>query len=174
MVDELNIELGLTMIADYLKPLLVAELETQGHQATGDLIESIDHTIRKEVGAIILEGKFLDYGSYVERGRRAKAKRVPLDALIEWIKQKGFESDAKKVRGLAFAIQKKIFDVGISTPDSWKGETTKNWLSKTLNSQKQKITNDIKELITKEMMLIITNMVELENWRTKITASHHH
>ena len=111
------------IIGAYIKALIV-ELALQGHNATGTLINSITTNVLSAPNASILFGEFVYYGRFVDLGKTG-ARRVPIDALIKWIKQKGFESVAKKIRGMAFAIQKTIFEKGISTPQSWKGSQRK-------------------------------------------------
>jgi hypothetical protein len=61
----------------------------------------------------VIEGKSLLYGRYVDSGRRAGIKRVPIDALIGWIRVKGIPLNGRKERDLAYAIQLKIWKNGI-------------------------------------------------------------
>ena len=88
------------------------ELIKQQHKATGDLIASLDFNIisQKLSDAIIVTMN--DYGKFVNTGRKRGAAKVPIQALVDWIKQKGIESDSKKVLGIAFAIQKSIANKG--------------------------------------------------------------
>lgn len=87
--------------------------------ATGRLYDSIQGNV--EIGA---DGNpyavlyYADYFPYVNRGRRKELKRVPLSALLEWIKVKGIKGKNKKGRfiknlNLAFAIQANIYKYGI-------------------------------------------------------------
>ena len=154
-----KIEQALTMIGDYMKDALIVELVLQGHKATGQLIDSIEHKIFSTLNSVMLTGEFNFYGRFVDTGRKAGTRRVPIDALETWIKQKGFETDAKKVRGMAFAIQKTIFDKGISTPSSWAGETTKDWMTKTLDSSTPRIDKDVEDAVDKQMELIVSNII---------------
>ena len=159
---------ALRTIGSYIKDALIVELALQGHNATGTLINSITTNVLSTPNSSILFGEFVYYGRFVDTGRRPGAKKVPIDALIKWIKQKGFESDAKKIRGMAFAIQKTIFEKGISTPQSWKGETTKDFMTKTLKNLEPQITNDIESAAEKSIELIIDNMIrETRSFATK-------
>jgi hypothetical protein len=63
---------------------------------------------------------YMDYFKYVNRGRKPKSKRVPIPALLEWIKYKKIKPRDKKGRfikmkpmSLAFAIQTNIYKFGI-------------------------------------------------------------
>jgi len=55
-----------------------------------------------------------DYFRYIDSGRRPKARKVPVEALIKWIKKKGITPRGNQsVNSLAFAIQNSIYKVGI-------------------------------------------------------------
>ena len=61
---------------------------------------------------------YAEYFPYVNRGRKKEAKRVPIQALLEWIKIRGIKGRDKKGKfiknmNLAFAIQTNIFKYGI-------------------------------------------------------------
>jgi hypothetical protein len=87
--------------------------------ASGQLYNSLNGSI--EIGpngepiALI---QYQDYFNNVNRGRQAGVKRVPLNALIEWIKVRGLKGRDKKGRfmsttNLAWAIQTNIFKYGV-------------------------------------------------------------
>ena len=65
---------------------------------------------------------YADYFKYVNEGRRPERKRVPLSALLQWIKIRGIKPKNYKGRGrpskkgqlnMAFAIQTNIYKYGI-------------------------------------------------------------
>jgi len=78
-----------------------------------------------------LEITYIDYFKYVNKGRRPLARKVPIRAILDWIKIKGVavrntNKTSKRLRGrnkktgrfgtdlsLAFAIQQNIFRYGI-------------------------------------------------------------
>jgi len=87
--------------------------------ASGMLYDSIQGTV--EIGT---DGEpyavlyYADYFPYVNRGRRPEVRRVPLSALLKWIKIRGIQGRDKKGRfisnmSLAFGIQTNIFKYGI-------------------------------------------------------------
>lgn len=154
-----SLETTMKIIGEMLKEELTANLLQQGHKATNELINSIEMKVNREMNFISLDGMFLFYGRNVDQGRRPGVKRVPLDALIEWVKQKGFATEAKKVKGIAFAIQKTIFEKGISTPQSWRGEETKNWMTDVLERNTDDIADLLSNEIEKQMSVWITNMI---------------
>lgn len=87
--------------------------------ASGQLYNSLSGSI--EIGpngepiALI---QYADYFNNVNFGRKAGVKRVPLSALMEWIKVRGLKGRDKKGRfmsttNLAWAIQTNIFKYGV-------------------------------------------------------------
>jgi len=171
-----QIENVLMTIYNYLLPELINELQAQGHTVTNVLKNSIEGTVSKFTDILRLDGSFVFYGKFVDTGRRAGARRVPIDALIQWIKDKNFQADVNKTkgakfnidnwrRGLAFAIQKTIFDKGISTPESWAGESTAKWMTNVLDRNQNKIGEDIYNAIDMALEIILFNIVRDINSR---------
>ena len=55
-----------------------------------------------------------DYFRYIDSGRKPKARKVPVEALIKWIKKKNITPRGNmSVNSLAFAIQNSIYKIGI-------------------------------------------------------------
>lgn len=94
---------------------LGTELIKQNHRATGKLIESLDYNVQYGGAFITLNITMNDYGRWVNTGRRAGAKKIPVQVLVEWIKEKGIATNNKKILGIAFAIQNKIHKEGSPT-----------------------------------------------------------
>jgi len=57
-----------------------------------------------------------EYGQWVISGRKPGTKKVPIAALLQWIKDKRIQSDLPDIR-LAFAIQNSIYLTGIRGRD---------------------------------------------------------
>ncbi len=153
MFDISPLEAKLEPLATKLKEELQAELWNQNHRATETLINSIHVEVEAFTEGIALVGYAEFYGKYVDRGRPPGAKRVPIDALIGWIKVKGFEKDEKKIRSMAFAIQKKTFDAGnriFREPKRYS-----NFVGNVLKRNEP----NIKELIEKNFAELIENYV---------------
>lgn len=151
----------LLQVTTYIKEQLQRELMLQKHIATEDLYNSIDIRLTDKGNSIIIEGWTEDYGAYVDRGRKPGGKKVPISALIEWIRIKGFATEAKKIKGIAFAIQKTIFKEGIPTKGSQQlAPRRKDWISGTLERKQF----DIKQRITfathQEINLWIDNTIQ--------------
>lgn len=88
--------------------------------ATGNLYNSIKARVVGSGDDMQLEISYADYYKNVNFGRRAGGKKVPIKALIEWIKVRGLKKrDAKGrfakggITSLAFAIQTNIHKFGI-------------------------------------------------------------
>lgn len=86
--------------------------------ASGNLYNSLTATVMPNGDDFELVITYADYFKYVNEGRRANVKKVPLSALLQWIKIRGIKGRNKKGRfmsnlSMAFAIQKNIFKYGI-------------------------------------------------------------
>lgn len=171
-VNSFNIlEQRLLYIYSYLKVAMVEQLQRQGHTVTEKLLNSIDKEIHRGTDYIQLDCTFIFYGRFVDTGRKAGGKKVPIDALVDWIKAKGFESDAKKIKGMAFAIQQTIWKKGISQPTSWRRTSTAGWMSKPLKNKEEKIENDVFDAVGESLELIIFNALkEIESKSNNVTV----
>lgn len=101
--------------------------------ASGELYNSLSATVIPGSNGqpSQLEITYIDYFKYVNQGRRKLAKKVPIQAILNWIKIKGVsvksvDKSSKRLRGrnkktgrfgtdlsLAFAIQQNIYKYGI-------------------------------------------------------------
>jgi hypothetical protein len=74
------------------------------------LIESIEWTY-KDNQFILLAN---DYFRWVDSGRRPRARKVPVEALLKWMKKKNITPGyGQTYNGVAFAIQNAIYKAGI-------------------------------------------------------------
>jgi hypothetical protein len=99
---------------------LQAELIGQGHDATGSLVNSLTGSVLTLPNSIVIEVLMNKYGIYVNEGRRAGTKKVPLQVLMDWVERRAIASGNKEVKSIAFAIQQKIFQEGSPTKGSFK------------------------------------------------------
>lgn len=136
-------ELGQMMVQDMTNYLLVNK-----KSASRKLVESINFRIEDGIlETINLNIYGEDYGKWVNVGRKKKAKRVPISALIEWATIRGLETGEKKLRQLAFAIQTNIWKKGIKpTP----------FIEFTLKRNAQKITDKVAE----HQVLFVSNEID--------------
>jgi len=152
------------VIADRLKPLCVhleqvikAELADQGHIATGKLRDSIKVSVSKALLGFDIVGTGEKYGQYVDRGRAAGMKRVPIQALVAWIRVKGIPLRGRKEIDMAWAIQTNIWKYGIPTD---KDPRKKQFISRTLEGNIEKIRTDIREVVGDLMTVYLHNIIQ--------------
>lgn len=103
----------LQQIAQYLCETLQMELLNQGHTASEALFNSINSVVDNTLFGVCIDVEALYYAKHVNKGRAAGQKGVPLDALVEWVRQKKLNLKGKKEQSVAFAIQRSIKDKGI-------------------------------------------------------------
>lgn len=107
-------------IAKLIISSLQKELIAQGHQATGNLVNSFEERVIELPDSMVLEILMDDYGTYVNSGRKSGGKKVPINVLVEWIERRGIASGDKEVKNAAFAIQQKIYQEGTPTSGSFR------------------------------------------------------
>lgn len=96
----------LIVIGEVLVQAYKAELVSIGLK-NSDLINQIDYIVKGDSVSITMP----DYAKYVEQGRKPHVKRVPISALVTWIKKKRIATGS--VNNLAWAIQRSIWMNGI-------------------------------------------------------------
>ena len=83
-------------------------------QASGKMVRSLRYKIASRVGFTQIDIFAVYYAKWVDVGRRKGAKRVPLKALLKWVRTRGITPDnGGSEKSLAFAIQTNIFKEGI-------------------------------------------------------------
>jgi DNA-binding ferritin-like protein (Dps family) len=87
--------------------------------ASGQLLNSLTATVvENKPGQYELVITYMDYFEAVNLGRRPRRGKVPIPALLDWIKIRGIKGRNKRGRfipnlSLAFAIQTNIYKYGI-------------------------------------------------------------
>ena len=87
--------------------------------ASGKLLNSIRYDVETDSqGNPTLVLSYIDYFENVNLGRRKERKKVPISAILDWIKVRGLQGRNKKGRfiprlSFAFAIQTNIYKFGI-------------------------------------------------------------
>lgn len=147
----------LEILAGWIQKLLIEELERQGHKATGQLINSVEVAVNEIADGFEIQGHHLYYGRFVDTGRKAGVKRVPIDALIDWLRIKKMDLRGNSERQVAFAIQRAIYNKGIPTDGDQK---KKRWMSGTLEVNAQEIDEKIRGIAGYYVDLVFDNMIE--------------
>ncbi len=156
-----RLPITLLALGEIWKQLAVKNLVEQGHVASKELINGIELKIEMKTDSIKLtedhpiHGLFLD----LNPARRKGAKGVPISALEDWIRLKGFESDAKKVRGIAFAIQKTIIKEGSPTKNSRAMGKKDGWLTDALDILADEFAEKIEAVLEEEINIVIDNVL---------------
>lgn len=148
-----------TDVADFILQELIKELGYQGHIASGKLLDSLEVEVTEAAGLFSIDGRYLTYGKYVETGRKAGVKRVPIDALIEWIRVKRLDLRGKSERSVAFAIQAAIFKKGIPTDGD---ETKKRFVGRTLDRLESEIINRVDKIVSDFVQIEFDNIIARE------------
>ena len=136
-------------IGNSLIEAFINEFIAQGHNNTGRFIDSIELQVNFESTGIELLILWEQYGSAVNKGRKAGTKQIPIDALVKWVQQRGIETNSRKALSVAFAIQKAIFVQGSPTRGAFKYSRTgkrTGWVE-TVLEQKQKFIEQQLELV---------------------------
>lgn len=156
----------LTELGKFLKDDLQKELKLQKHNASSRLSDSIEMQVQQTNDKIILRELHNFYGDFVDRGRKAGLKRVPIAALETWVRLKGFAPGNE--RGVAFAIQKKIFEQGIPTRRSSSLAPRRlNWLTGTIEQNNDRIEATLEEAVILDLNVIIDNILATTNAEIK-------
>lgn len=150
-------------------------LINQGHRNTGALLASMQTIVNQ--AAAELYGA--EYGLAQETG--IKAENHPfkggkggfseyIEAISEWVRNKGIESDIVKSKGIAFAIGKSQSGKGTSKAGtgmhSTKGvfdSSKQGWLSSAIKETATQVDEIISEGALKSIDLIVTNTIKEAN-----------
>lgn len=147
----------LKQLADFLILEMRKDLLAANHKATGNLIASLDAKVYEIVNGYKIEGGFLYYGRFVNTGRKAGVKRVPISVLIDWIRQKRITFAGKTETQAAFMIQTSIFKKGIPTD----GDPKKiRFVDRVLENNAALIEKTVNDFLEKTIELQVTNFVK--------------
>lgn len=81
--------------------------------ASGALFNSIESVIDSTLQRITITTHALYYAKYVNQGRKAGEKGIPLEVIHRWIRQRKMDLRGKREQSVAFAIQMSIKLYGI-------------------------------------------------------------
>jgi len=162
-------------LGDILVTELQKELLGQGHEATGDLMRSIQQKVTVTIGAVELEVSYLKYGAYLETGYPGSALpprpgRAEITALVEWIRVKGI-LDADKIAkygfdkaatgfafGIAYAHRRDGFPLKSSLKYSGNGRIT-GWQSHVLYETLIQTEEKIKDVTDEQIDIILSDVI---------------
>ena len=142
---------------------LQKELIEQGHEASGNLVNSFEQRVIEVPNSIVIEILMDEYGIYVNEGRKAGGKKVPIDVLIQWIYRRGIASGDKEVKNVAFAIQQKIWKEGSPTSGSFKFSNNgrrKGFIDFVINNELDEVYNELEQQVFEGYDDAIATMVK--------------
>jgi len=144
----------LQRLADDLTVKTQANLQKYKKLNTKSLYESIKTEVREYAKGWQIVGKSLYYAQYVERGRKAGGKRVPIAALIQYVKDRRMVSGNKEIHRVAWAIQTKIHKYGIKAAP---------FISDTLKQEREMIRQAINDTFGQILRVAIIDFVNKAN-----------
>lgn len=157
-------------IGKFIISALQQELISQGHEATGNLVNSFEQNVISLPNSLVLEILMDDYGVYVNEGRKPNAKKVPIAVLIDWIERRAIASGDKEVKNVAFAIQQKIFQEGSPTSGSYKFTSNgrrKGFIDFVIDNELNDIYNELEKEVFEDYDAAIVSMVKEFNLKNK-------
>lgn len=149
-------KIRLEALARFIKEELGKGLAAKGHINTGKLLDSIEVDILDELGAVVLEGKFEDYGIFQDTGTRAGSLRN-IDALTVWVRQR-LNAPPEKARGIAFAIAKTHAKVGMHSKDGRPNPAAAGWMTETLDRISDDILKRLDEIFDIDINIFVDNV----------------
>lgn len=110
-----NLDAAIKQVGSLISEAMQQTLFGYGIPHNSDLANSIKPIVTTEKGKeTTLQIQMLAYGQYVEEGRRRGAKMPPVQAIKDWILQRGIRKPAKySTDGFAFAVARSIGKKGI-------------------------------------------------------------
>ena len=84
-------------------------LVQKGVKKNADLVNSVDWDYGRNQMLMYVN----DYYYYVSKGRKPRAKKIPINALISFIKKNNISSTKYSTNELAWAMQSSIYKAGI-------------------------------------------------------------
>ena len=142
---------------------LQKELIEQGHEASGNLVNSFEQRVIEVPNSIVIEILMDEYGIYVNEGRKTGGKKVPINVLVDWIERKAIVNGDKEVKSLAFAIQQTIHKEGIPTKGSFKFSNNgrrKGFIDFVINNELDEVYNELEEQVFEGYDETIATMVK--------------
>lgn len=98
-----------TKFKEELDVMVQQVLVQKGVKKNADLVNSVDWDYGRNQMLMYVN----DYYYYVSKGRKPRAKKIPINALISFIKKNNISSTKYSTNELAWAMQSSIYKAGI-------------------------------------------------------------
>lgn len=148
MIDIKRIQKALLaeLLAETRQIMLLRAVDTRS-----DLVRSTEWFYEKNVFTLLAN----DYFQYIDTGRKPRAKKVPIEDLIPWMKKNNIRPmGGRTYTSLAYAIQQSIYRLGISG---------KLFTDAIVDESMEKITYDIINDISLQICDEVVKKLELIN-----------
>jgi hypothetical protein len=160
---------ALHILGGFLVDELRKELAEQGHNTKK---MTLSDSIRYEIVGNDLFFYARDYAKYVDSGRAKEVKRIPIDALAQWVELRGIASGESEIKSMAYAIQTAIYKEGSPTLGSM--EFSKNgrrtdFVKFTFEENAKVITELALEAMGEKLLLNFINQMEItrKQWQQR-------
>jgi len=150
-------------LLEELRTITLQAMAEAGVSTSSDLSKSVKYVFTKDG----IKMEVAEYYPFVSEGhlvkRRPRARKIPLDVLIQWIKKKGILGRSRKsgrfitTNQLAFAIQTAIWKKGIMGKVKTKG---KKFAEKVMNSVADYTAEELANLLANEIADELVEMFE--------------
>ncbi len=161
MAENTRLINGLEGLAKTLRRGTQRTLERAGKRAGGELINTIEVVLLQLFDRFVIQESHLFYGDFVISGRKKGGKKVPIDALEKFIKDRAFNVAAENIRGVAFAIQTNIFKFGIKKFD---------FIEETLKRVDPELVKEVEKAANENMDVAIDEIVNATDRRFKVAV----
>ncbi len=138
-----NPAIKLQAIDAYLVDMFKAELVRLDKKASGELYESIGAVSSAHYAKAFINIVAAHYAWYVNAGRKAGKKGVPISALVPWIGYRGIELNGRSKESVAFLFQRSIKTKGIKASPFIDNTTARIEKNKTLDNLIVKYYDDV-------------------------------
>lgn len=142
--------------AKYLEQQLVNKLIAQDKVVTSELANSIKVEIKEETSSWKMIGSNVFYGNVQDKGLPSGVW-VPIEALIDWVRDKKINLVGITETSFAYAVQRKIYKKGTPTDGN---SSKKRWIGSTLEEEADNLRRMISKAIGLEVQLMVANMIE--------------
>lgn len=142
--------------AEYLEQQLINKLIAQDKVVTSELSNSVQVAVKEEVASWKLVGSNVFYGNVQDEGL-PPGIWVPIQALIDWVRNKKINLVGITETSFAYAVQRNIYKYGTPTDGN---PNKKRWISSTLEEEADNLKVMISKSVRMEVQLMVTNMIE--------------
>lgn len=162
--------------------ILIAEgrqkLVAKGLQNKNNLYNSLDKLVYQMGNDFVGEYTGLSYGLIQERGIKkenipftpnsGQKKSLYIEALIQWVQDKGFAASVERAKGIAFGIAHRHKLVGMHEVGGVFNPSKQGWLSESIDATSAEIDEIIYAAMDDNMDMLIDNaLIIAESYRNK-------